>query len=240
MFRTVAEVRQSYGIVNESFTLSKLCFNSKKGSQILRTGSSGKESACQCRRCKRCGFDPWIGKIPWRKKWHPTPVFLPGELHGQRNLMGYSHGVAKSWTWLNIRAFIHSFNPHIKKSHLWSSTSRLERHLAYICPFPSYIPPEHVQNSSISQHDAKNLPHFSDTVSQTLLGEKERFSIHFKIINKGLSFHHSWSLESLTQEWKKLRIYTFILNNLIMDWRNQWDSKRTKRYQMLLNYFTPT
>ena len=51
---------------------------------------SGKESACQCRRCKRCGFDFWVGKIPWRKKWQPTPVFLPGKFHGQRNLVGYS------------------------------------------------------------------------------------------------------------------------------------------------------
>ena len=90
MFRTVAKVRQSYGIVNESFTLSKLCFHSKRGSQILRTANSGKESACQCRRCKKWGFNPWIGKIPWRKKRHPTPVFLPGELHGQRSRVGYS------------------------------------------------------------------------------------------------------------------------------------------------------
>ena len=35
-------------------------------------------------------FDPWIGKIPWRRKWPPTPVFLPGEFHGQRSLVGYS------------------------------------------------------------------------------------------------------------------------------------------------------
>ena len=35
-------------------------------------------------------FDPWIGKIPWRRKWQPTPVFWPGESHGQRSLMGYS------------------------------------------------------------------------------------------------------------------------------------------------------
>ena len=35
--------------------------------------------ACQCRRHKRHGFNPWVGKIPWRKKWQPTPVFLPGE-----------------------------------------------------------------------------------------------------------------------------------------------------------------
>ena len=48
---------------------------------------SDKESACQCRRW---GFSPWIGKIPWRRKWQPTPVFLPGESHGQRSLAGYS------------------------------------------------------------------------------------------------------------------------------------------------------
>ena len=42
-------------------------------------GASGKEPACQCRRHKRGGFDPWVGKIPWRKAWQPTPVFLPGE-----------------------------------------------------------------------------------------------------------------------------------------------------------------
>ena len=48
---------------------------------------SGKESICQCRRPK---FDPWVGKIPWRRKWQPTPVFLPGKFHGQRSLAGYS------------------------------------------------------------------------------------------------------------------------------------------------------
>ena len=42
---------------------------------------SGKESACQCRRHR---FDPWVGRIPWRRKWQPTPVFLLGKFHGQR------------------------------------------------------------------------------------------------------------------------------------------------------------
>ena len=48
---------------------------------------SGKESACQCRRCR---FYPWLGKIPCRGKWQPAPVFLPGKSHGQRSLAGYS------------------------------------------------------------------------------------------------------------------------------------------------------
>ena len=52
-------------------------------------GASGKEPTCQYRRCKKCGFDPWVGKIPWRREWLPTPVFLPGEFPGQRNLAGY-------------------------------------------------------------------------------------------------------------------------------------------------------
>ena len=46
---------------------------------------NGKESTCQWRR-----FDPWVGKILWRKKRQPTPVFLPGKFHGQRSLVGYS------------------------------------------------------------------------------------------------------------------------------------------------------
>ena len=43
-----------------------------------------------CLQCRRPGFDPWVGKIPWRRRWQPTPVFLPGESHGQRSLVGYS------------------------------------------------------------------------------------------------------------------------------------------------------
>ena len=52
--------------------------------------NTGKESVCQCRRYKRCGFDPWVAKISWRRKWLATPVFLPGKSHGQRSLVSYS------------------------------------------------------------------------------------------------------------------------------------------------------
>ena len=53
-------------------------------------GSSGKEPACQCKRHKIGGFDPWVRRIPWRRAWQPSPVFLPGESHGQRSLAVYS------------------------------------------------------------------------------------------------------------------------------------------------------
>ena len=49
-----------------------------------------KEPVCQCRRCKRHGFNRCVGKIPSRRNWQPTPVFLPGKFHGQRSLEGYS------------------------------------------------------------------------------------------------------------------------------------------------------
>ena len=56
---------------------------------------SGKESTCQCERCKKHEFNPWIRKMPRRRKWEPTPVFLPGKFHGQRSLVGYSPWVGK-------------------------------------------------------------------------------------------------------------------------------------------------
>ena len=54
------------------------------------SGASGKEPACQCRGLKRHGFDPWVRKITWRRKWQPTPVYVPGKFHEQRCLTGYS------------------------------------------------------------------------------------------------------------------------------------------------------
>ena len=53
-------------------------------------GASGKESACQCRRHRKCRFTPWVGKIPWSRKWQPTPVCLSGEFCGQGSLASYS------------------------------------------------------------------------------------------------------------------------------------------------------
>ena len=43
-----------------------------------------------CLQCRRLGFDPWVGKIPWRRAWQPTPVFLPGKSHRQGSLVVYS------------------------------------------------------------------------------------------------------------------------------------------------------
>ena len=78
------------------------------GSLGFPGGSSGRETPCPGRRyetqVRAAGQDDPLeegGKIPWRRKWEPTPVFLPGESHGQRSLAGYSPGVEKSGTRLN-------------------------------------------------------------------------------------------------------------------------------------------
>ena len=81
----------SFKRLNFVFNFVKLIVTSIKKIYIYgKTWLSGKESACQCRRCKRRRFDPWVGKIPQRRKWQSTPVFLPGESHGQRSLVGHS------------------------------------------------------------------------------------------------------------------------------------------------------
>ena len=65
-------------------------------------GPSGKEPNCQWKRYKRHGFDPWVSKIPWRRTWQPTPVFLPGESPWTEKPGGLqSMASQKSQTWLN-------------------------------------------------------------------------------------------------------------------------------------------
>ena len=66
---------------------------------------SGKESTCQGTRHR---FNPWVRKISWRRKWQPTLIFLPGKSHGQKNLMGFIHGVAMSQTQLSDWAGMHA------------------------------------------------------------------------------------------------------------------------------------
>ena len=71
---------------------------------LIPGGSDGKSI---CLQCGRPGFDPWVGQIPWRRKWQPTPVLLPGKSHGQRSLAGCGPWVAKSRT--QLRDFTFTF-----------------------------------------------------------------------------------------------------------------------------------
>ena len=63
----------------------------------MNLGLPGWLSGKECLQCRRCGFNPWVGKIPWSKKWQPTPVFLPEKSQGQGGLVGYSPKGGKEW-----------------------------------------------------------------------------------------------------------------------------------------------
>ena len=67
-----------------------MVFKTQNSPALAHTGTSGKEPSCQCMRCKRCRFSPWIRKILCRRAGQPTPVFLSRESHGQRSPEGYS------------------------------------------------------------------------------------------------------------------------------------------------------
>ena len=74
-------------------------------------GTSGKESTYQCRKHKSHGLNPWVEKMPWSRKWRPTPVFLPGEFHGERSLVTVqgairSHMLLSNWALVDFSMLI--------------------------------------------------------------------------------------------------------------------------------------
>ena len=84
---------------------------------ILMNFPGGSDGKNICLQCGRPGFKPWVGKIPWRRKWQPTPVFLPGKSHGRMSLAGYSPWGFKELDTTERLHFCH-FN-NIKSSCLW-------------------------------------------------------------------------------------------------------------------------
>ena len=173
-----------------SFTMT-LCWG-----QGSPGGASGKESAYQCRRCKRWGFLSWVRSIPWSRKWQPTPVFLPGKFHGQRSLGSYrSWGckeVAKSYDWATNICW-----GHIKKlltilpQWLFRSSLLVRQDILFNMIFLFYFSYE--TSKSISQFSlfANTLIFFynCDTVPKYSVGAKFKFSwvIYFYIISPAFS-----------------------------------------------------
>ena len=126
---------------------------------------SGNESAWKFRRC---GFDRWVSKIPWRRKWQFTPVFLPGKSHGQRSLEGYSPWSSKrarhdfvTKQQKQIPVFIHKYLFHlfwqfifssIQFSHSVMSYSLWPHELQHVrLPCPSPIPRAYSHSCPLSQ-----------------------------------------------------------------------------------------
>ena len=80
---------------SRSWNLVRIMLIKMQHAQGFPSGASGKELICWC---KNCGFDPWVGKIPWRRAWQPAPGLLPGESLVERSLWAAVHGVTKSRT----------------------------------------------------------------------------------------------------------------------------------------------
>ena len=115
------------------------CFSYEKEFMGLPWWPSGWESTCQCREHRRRGFDPWVRKIPWRRKWQPTPVFLSGKCHDQQSLAGVT-GVTKSWTGLSDSADteLHSQEEQgvgraVSSVPQWHKSLHLKTRDAHIC-----------------------------------------------------------------------------------------------------------
>ena len=101
--------KYQYKVAYPSSAFFKVIFTTVHFVKGFPGGTSGKEPTCQCGRYKRCSFDSWVRKIPWRRIWQPTLLFLPGKSHGQKGLGGCSlHSVAKSqttpcsWAWTYV------------------------------------------------------------------------------------------------------------------------------------------
>ena len=80
----------SIGFISKDLKLLQIFFQNTMLDSGFPGGMSGKEPISQCRKRHEMQIRPWVRKIPYRRKWSPTPVFLPGKSHGQRSLAGYS------------------------------------------------------------------------------------------------------------------------------------------------------
>ena len=145
---------------------------------------SGKESACQCRRC---GFNPWVWKIPWSRKWQPTPVFLPGKFHGQRSLVDCSPpGVP--WLSASTHAHMCALTRCMPPSPLFA---------VFLCP--AYCWPPNLwyrltfltKPPFVSWSEAPDLPPSPSVLSFTILGFLK-------------TDYHCWKWLNLDDPWQAL------------------------------------
>ena len=93
-------------------------------------------------QCGRPGFDPWVGKIFWRREQLPNPVFWPGEFHGQRSVA--VHGVAKSWTWLSdfhllLRHILYVIKTWLQQAELFTWVSTHVLGVSFSLPLPEWL-----------------------------------------------------------------------------------------------------
>ena len=102
----------------------------------------GSDCKSICLQCGRPGFNPWVEKILWRRKWQPTPVFLPGKSHGQRSLVGYSPWGRKE---SDTAEWLHTWHIVTDKTHLYIVINKREitlNEVGIMCWYNLYITKE--------------------------------------------------------------------------------------------------
>ena len=114
-----------------------------------------------CLQCRRPGFDPWVRKIPWRREWQPAPVFLPGEFHGQRSLVGYSPWGCKESD-MTGRLMLFTFTPFCIIVETYHT------HIQLLCTQPCFWKTQQSQQPQLSLNTApKEQPTTSYDAQET-------------------------------------------------------------------------
>ena len=188
----------------------------------------GKESAC---KCKRHGFDPWIRKIPWSRKWQPAPAFWPGEFHRQRSLAGYIlWGHKELGTTEELNTHTH-MNRHISLQNNSSSIMRgVSPNRQNFCQVPEKRLESICRGNSVVLCKNKlgglllTLPHFQTSHKAAVIkavwpwqqdkyrdqGDGVEWNSEFRNLNKGKKVQKCSHLRSMvfdmcikTTEWKR-------------------------------------
>ena len=170
-------------LLGKSIVLSRRTFVSKVMSLPFNMlsrfgfpgGSVGKELACQFRRCKKHRLDPWVGKIPWRRKWQSTPVFLLGKLHGQRSLVG--HNWVRHESVFRLR-FVIAFHPRRKHLQFHDCSS----------PFTMILEPKKIKSATVSI--------VSPSIWHEVIGPVVMILVFWTLRFKPLRFYSPLSLSS--------------------------------------------
>ena len=178
----------------------------------------GGASGANARRCERHGFNPWTGKIPWRRAWQSTPVFLPGESYGQRSLAGYDPwGHKQTWLkWLSI----HTHSLHICLYSIYTKIIyvHISKHI-------------HMYTHVIYHNIYVIGPNFHNLVSEVLLPPfypwenviKKRVWGFFKLLNVTQLDHSEfreftfWYKQYITAKFKENGFLWLFYGNLIMN-----------------------
>ena len=120
---------------NNRMGTTRDCFKkirATKGRFDAKIGAFLVVQTVKCLQCRRSGFNSWVGKIPWKRKWQPTLVFLPGKFHGLRSLVGYSplgrkESDTTEWLHFHFQGNI-SCKDGLNKGQTWYGPNRSRRY----------------------------------------------------------------------------------------------------------------